>query len=32
SLPRKAGTQARAQLKKPDARSDVAWPGGRAGT
>ncbi len=31
-LPRKAGAQVRAQLRKPDAKADVAWPGGRAGT
>jgi DNA replication protein DnaC len=32
ALPRKAGSQARAQLRKPDGHADVAWPGGRAGS
>ena len=34
SLPPKASSQAKAQLKKrePDGRADLKWPGGRAGT
>ena len=31
-LPRRAGSSARAQLRRPDTQADVAWPGGRAGS
>jgi DNA replication protein DnaC len=31
-LPRRAGGAARAQLARPDAKTDLAWPGGRAGS
>ncbi len=31
-LPRRSGAPARAQLRTPDPKADVAWPGGRAGT
>jgi DNA replication protein DnaC len=31
-LPRRAGSAARAQLRRPDPKADVAWPGGRAGS
>jgi DNA replication protein DnaC len=32
ALPRRAAGPARAQLRRPDPKADVAWPGGRAGT
>jgi DNA replication protein DnaC len=31
-LPRRSGSPVRAQLRKPDPKADVAWPGGRAGS
>ncbi len=31
-LPRRAANPARAQLRRPDPKADVAWPGGRAGS
>ena len=31
-LPRRTGGTARAQLRRPDPKADVAWPGGRAGS
>jgi DNA replication protein DnaC len=31
-LPRRAGSAVRAQLRTPDPKADVAWPGGRAGS
>ena len=31
-LPRRSGAPARAQLRTPDPKADVAWPGGRAGS
>jgi DNA replication protein DnaC len=32
ALPRHSGSQVRAQLRRPDPKADVAWPGGRAGS
>jgi DNA replication protein DnaC len=32
ALPRRSGAPARAELRRPDAKADVAWPGGRAGS
>jgi DNA replication protein DnaC len=32
ALPRRSGSPVRAQLRKPDPKADVAWPGGRAGS
>jgi DNA replication protein DnaC len=31
-LPRRAGGPVRAELRRPDPKADVAWPGGRAGS
>jgi DNA replication protein DnaC len=31
-LPRRSGSPVRAQLRTPDPKADVAWPGGRAGS
>jgi DNA replication protein DnaC len=32
ALPRRSGSAVRAQLRTPDPKADVAWPGGRAGS
>jgi DNA replication protein DnaC len=32
ALPRRSGSPVRAQLRSPDPKADVAWPGGRAGS
>jgi DNA replication protein DnaC len=32
TLPRRSGGPVRAQLRRPDPKADVAWPGGRAGS
>ncbi len=32
ALPRRSGSPARAQLRGPDPKADVAWPGGKAGS